>query len=173
MIKRRIMDFVEAAGTLGLLILYACLGIALLKWLPRIADGLYPLAAGLSKLLLAVQLLILLPMAAFRRMREVAGAAIHLSSYSHGAALFLFSVLTAYRVWGYGGLIFGFMLAGIGVVPVALLAALTHGLWFQLSDILIFTLLIFGSRLLGARLAASAPAAAPYPGEQAHLFDSR
>ena len=49
--------------------------------------------------------------------------------------------------WGTFAVILGLLVAGIGVVPIAMLAALTHGEWMILLELVILTVLTFGCRV--------------------------
>jgi hypothetical protein len=72
---------------------------------------------------------VFLPLCIFKRTRALAGLGFSLSSFVFGAALFLFSCTVAFGNWGYVGLLVGLCLGFFGVIPVAWLAALFHGLW--------------------------------------------
>lgn len=153
---KREIEGLKAAG-IGIYIVAMCAaGIAVIAWLPRIAQYLYPPLSSLSACAAGVELLLLLPMGLLKRRRSLAGSLICFCSIPHGATLFLFSVLTAYGIWGYGGLVAGLLSAGIGLVPVAFAAALTRHLWHQVFDIIILAVLVLGSRVGGAYLASAA-----------------
>lgn len=94
----------------------------------------------------------LLPLCIFRRTRPWAGFGFYVASFLFGTVLFAFSCLVVVQIWGYGGLIFGLLLAGVGVVPVAFLATLVHAAWPLFWDVVFGTVLTFGSRFLGIYL---------------------
>jgi hypothetical protein len=77
-------------------------------------------ADGFVALTLCV--VVLLPMS--RRTRRWAGKRFLHILLLFGTMLFAFACVVAYQNWGYGGLIIGLIFAGIGVVPVAYVAAL-------------------------------------------------
>ena len=62
-------------------------------------------------------------------------------------------VAFTYEVWGTMGVIVGLAFAGVGIVPVAMLAELFHGEWEVLFGFVILIVLAFGLRLLGFWLA--------------------
>lgn len=66
-----------------------------------------------------------------------------------GIVLWTFSAIISYSLWGYFGLFFGLVWMGVGVVPVAVVAAALHGYWFLAFVILGQVILVFGSRFLG------------------------
>jgi hypothetical protein len=55
---------------------------------------------------------------------------------------------------GTWAVITGLCFAGIGVVPVGMLAALFHGMWARLAELIVLIVLTFGSRFFAAWLAA-------------------
>ena len=116
------------------------------KALPWLLDG--------SLIALSICIFILLPLCMFRRTRPWAGVGLYIASFLFGAMLLAYSCLFVVYVWGYGGLAVGLVFAGVGVVPVALLAALLHAEWISLLEMLFGIFLTFGARLLGLRLAA-------------------
>lgn len=94
----------------------------------------------------------LLPLCIFRRTRPWAGFGFYLASFLFGIALFAFSCLVVVTIWGYGGLIVGLVLGGVGVVPVAFFAALFHAEWSPFWAVVIGTVLTFGTHFLGIYL---------------------
>jgi hypothetical protein len=124
------------------------LGAILISWLYAI-----------SYIVFAINLLILLPMGIFKRIRPYAGVGLLISSFAYGATLWFLGLLLTYHLWGIIGLIIGLMIFGIGVVPMAMLATLFNGLWSHLISLVILVLLTFGSRILALFWTASAPSA--------------
>jgi uncharacterized protein YacL len=62
-------------------------------------------------------------------------------------------VAVTYDLWGTVGVIIGLLIAGVGIVPVAMLATFFHGEWEGLIEFMILIVLTFGLRLLGLWLA--------------------
>ena len=77
-------------------------------------------------------------------------------SYVFGLTLWMFSLIVAYALWGAAGIIVGLALMGVGVVPVAAVAALLHGEWYAIANIAFGVVLAFGTRALAAFLASKA-----------------
>ncbi len=105
-----------------------------------------------SILSLFVSALILVPMALIRGMRFFAGWGFVLVSFVFGANALLLSALQASDSWGIGGLIFGALFFGIGVVPVGLAGAAWNGRWGMCALIIALTALAWGLRLFGVWL---------------------
>jgi hypothetical protein len=105
-------------------------------------------------LALAACVFLLLPLSIFTRTRPWAATGFLISSYIFGCLLWAFGCIVAFNSWGYNGLIIGLCLAGVGVVPVALLAALLHREWTLVFNLTIGLVLTFGVRYLSAHLLA-------------------
>jgi hypothetical protein len=96
---------------------------------------------------LALCLFVFLPGAFFSSARPLSMWGFLYSSYIFGAVAWLYSVIVAYVFWGIVPMIVGICFMGVGVVPVALLAALFHGAWWQIANIIFPAALYFGARM--------------------------
>src|ERR1035438_6796518 len=88
-----------------------------------------------SVIAVLVCIFIFLPLCVFRRTRPWAGAGYVYASYVFGLMLWAYSCLFVVYAWGYGALAVGLIFAGVGVVPVALLAAIFHAEWSVLLEL--------------------------------------
>jgi hypothetical protein len=61
-------------------------------------------------------------------------------------------LLLTYVIWGGFAVFIGLFLAGVGVVPVAMLATLLKGLWGPFGILIGLTILTFGTRIFGLSL---------------------
>lgn len=100
-----------------------------------------------------VSVFLLGPASLFPPSRGFAAMGLIVASHVFGAILWVWAMAYAYTVWGFFGVIVGLMLFGVGVVPVALLAALLHGDWATLGLIVFAGILAIGLRILGNWLA--------------------
>jgi hypothetical protein len=116
------------------------------------ADKLMPWLVTASGYALLVCIFIFLPLCIFRRTRPWAGVGFVYASLLFGAMLFVYSCLFVVFAWGYGALAIGKIFAGVGVVPLALLAAIFHGEWTIFWEILFGVVLTFGPRIIGTWL---------------------
>jgi hypothetical protein len=143
---------------LGLVVLAAVLGIGLLFLWLFVGGMVWVSAKALPWLDYAGQIafdicvLVLLPLALFRKTRVLAGIGFYIASFVFGIFLAAFSCVVAFQIWGFVGLVFGLIFLGVGVVPVAFLATLFHAEWHLFWEIVIGIALTFGSRALGIRL---------------------
>ena len=143
----------QTIGGGALVILVPLLGLFLIALLIRgmvwISDKAMPwlnIAAGVTLLVL---LFVLLPMSAFRKTRGIGGVGCIYASYVFGVELWAYSCLFVAYTWGYVALGIGLVFAGVGVVPVALLAALFRREWSVLWELIFAVLLTFGTRSFG------------------------
>ena len=113
---------------------------------------LYPWLVALNGLTFAVLVFVLLPNAVFSSIPKFAGNGMFIASYVFGATLWVRSLLVTYTLWGGIGLAIGLFMAGVGVVPLALLATLFNGLWSTLGELVLGLILTIGVRVWGLRL---------------------
>jgi hypothetical protein len=146
----RLKQAAFGVGGYAVLLIVICLVLfvvaLLLRGMVWAADKLMPWLVNASTYALLVCILVFLPLCAFRRTRPWAGIGFVYASLLFGAMLFAYSSLFVVFAWGYGALAIGLLFAGVGVVPVALLAAIFRGEWA------VFWELIFVPRILGTWL---------------------
>jgi hypothetical protein len=103
----------------------------------------------------AIDVLILLPLSVFRRLRGFTGSIIFISSFLFGLVTWLLSFVLTYALWGTWAVIIGILFLGGAVVPFALLATLFKGMWAPFFTVIALFVITFGSRLAGLSIAAS------------------
>lgn len=96
----------------------------------------------------AILFLILLPLSLIRKARGFTSVTIMLLSFVFGMTVWMEGLLITLSTWGVVPVIIGLCFMGIGVVPIGMLAALLHGMWMPLLDLVILTALTFGCRFL-------------------------
>jgi ketosteroid isomerase-like protein len=141
-------------GILGFAVMVGVLVLAffLMRGVVWASDKALPWLVFLCEVLLLICAVVLLPMCIFRKTRLWAAMGFYFGSYLFGVTLWAFSCLICIAIWGYMALIIGLLLAGVGVLPVALIAALFHGEWTVLLELLIGLVLTFGTRFAGMML---------------------
>jgi hypothetical protein len=139
-----------AGMALGLMIFVGiiALGIAFIMgaaafsfWVLKWTYPAFMIAVGVS-------LLLLVPLALIPPTRMLSAIGFLLASFVFGAILWLWTMAYTYSAWGLLGVIIGLFLGGIGVVPVALVAALFHGDWGHLGLFVVTIVLTIGTRAL-------------------------
>ncbi|WP_147430974.1 hypothetical protein [Thiocapsa rosea] len=105
---------------------------------------------------IAIVVLVLLPMALFRATRPAAGTGIFFSSYLFGLTTWFLGATVTFVTWGWVGLLIGLFIAGVGVVPIGILAAFISlkepALGFSLIVMLV---IVFATRMGGMALVES------------------
>jgi hypothetical protein len=81
--------------------------------------------------------------------------ALFFASYVFGATLWMEGLLLTLFIWGLGAVFIGLCVVGIGVVPIAMLATLLKGMWGPLIELVLLTIMTFGSRACAISLAES------------------
>ena len=117
-----------------------------------LSERVYPWLVIINGILLLAIIFLLLPLAIFRRTRPYAGGGIYFSSFFFGLTLFVWSLLITYSLWGVVGIFIGLLLMGFGIVPVAILACLFHGLWSIIGQLLLLLAISLGTRCFGIYL---------------------
>tara|TARA_A100001391_G_scaffold136353_2_gene95091 strand:+ start:49235 stop:49777 length:543 start_codon:yes stop_codon:yes gene_type:complete len=103
-----------------------------------------------------VMCIALIPLAVIPATRAIAGTAYGLAAFVFIAGLWLYSLAFTYTEWGLIGVVLGVIVAGIGVVFTAILAALFSASWAVLGNVAILIALGLVTRFLAAWLKASA-----------------
>lgn len=84
---------------------------------------------ALSGFAIVISITILLPLAIFKRTRLFAGVVLYLFSYIFGATTWVLGFIVTLSFWGFWGVFIGLLLAGIGVVPLGMIASAINGQW--------------------------------------------
>ena len=122
----------------------------------KLADIILPYLSIIFAFTLLIAIIILLPLSIFRRTRNIAGWGLVISSFVFGFTLWVWGFLLTYVLWGAGALIIGLFIAGVGVIPIAMLATLFKGMWSIFAQLILLLILTFGARFLGVYLAERA-----------------
>jgi len=88
-----------------------------------------------------------IPMAIVNRTRGYARTFFYYSSIVYGAGLWMSSAILCYQIWGIFALILGIFILGFGVTPIAIIATLVNGMWFELLFLVIVAALLWATRL--------------------------
>lgn len=103
-----------------------------------------------------ISLVIVLPLAIFRKTRQFSAIGLLVASFVYGALLCIGSFIITYDFWGATGVFVGMFLLGVGVVLTAFLAAMFHGEWTLVGNILIMIVITYGLRMFSFWLSAKA-----------------
>jgi hypothetical protein len=108
---------------------------------------LLPWSSVLTWVAFGIVVFILLPLAIPKATRGFSSVALFVASYVFGATLWMEGLLFSLAIWGVGAVFIGLFLAGVGVVPIAMLATLIKGMWGPLVELVLLTIMTFGSRI--------------------------
>jgi hypothetical protein len=124
------------------------------EWIIQNTIATYIFLLPLSFIALAIAVLILLPLAIWRKTRPAAGIGFFVVSYVFGATTWFLGATVTFGSFGWIGLIFGLFILGIGVVPLGIIGAFfslgISELGWSLCVMLVITL---AARVAGAILA--------------------
>jgi len=143
------------------------LGLAVMVGMLAIGIGLLTGAAAFSIWVLKwtfpafaitflVSFVLLAPLSLIPPTRGFSAVGFLIASLAFGAILWLWGIGYTYSVWGLLPVIVGLVLLGVGVVPIAMFAALVHGDWGNLGMFVLTAVLAIGCRGLGSWLAEKA-----------------
>ena len=103
----------------------------------------------------ALDVLLLLPLSIFKKLRGFTGTGIMFSSFLFGAVTWLLGLVVTYSLWGGFAVIVGVLFMGVGVVPIGMAASAWNGMWEPFFTLSVLTVVTFGSRFLGGFIAAT------------------
>jgi TPR repeat protein len=135
------------AGIVGAaaVIFLAAVYIAGLLWVSENVFDYLNIAAIVA---FAVCIFILLPCALFRVTQIFSAYGFFISSVIFGVATWILGFLVTFQHWGVTGLFVGLFLAGVGIVPIGILALVFNADWPQVSDLALGLVLTFGARTI-------------------------
>ena len=154
------MNFTETVKNVGialggLLVMAAlfCLAMIFIVGATALSEWVAPWFPVVFWSSLLVAFFILGPLSLIPPTRFIAAIGFVSASFVFGAMMWCCGLGVTYGAWGIGGVIVGLVIAGVGIVPVAMLAVLLHGEWQALIVLVILVVLTFGLRALGLWLA--------------------
>ena len=139
----------------ALMLLAAGMGAVFIYGATWASTKLMPLFSVLTWIAFGLVVFIILPLAIPRATRGFSSVALFVASYIFGITLWMEGFLLTLSIWGVGAVVIGLFLAGVGVVPVAILATLIKGLWGPLIELILLAIMTFGSRIGAISLAES------------------
>jgi hypothetical protein len=143
---------------LGLVVVVGILaiGIALLTGAAEFSVWVLKWTFPAFSITFLVSLLLLTPLALIPQTRPYAAIGFMIASFAFGAILWIWGMAYTYSVWELFAVIVGLVFFGIGVVPIAMFAALVHGDWGNLAVFIAAAVLTYGFRVLAYWLEAKA-----------------
>jgi hypothetical protein len=108
--------------------------------------------------LFVLSVIVLLPLAVFRRTRQVSAYGLLACSIPFGIYTWLYCFLIVYSAWGLVGAIVGFFLGGVGEIPLAVVASILDGASESVGEIIVGLIATIGAMGLGIHLAGKVEA---------------
>ena len=130
------------AISIGLIVLF-------LKGATFMANEFLPFLTTASAWLFWILLILALPISFIKRARGVMSIVFLISSYVFGVTGWLIGFALTYYYWGVFWLIVGLFFAGVGVVPLGLLASAFNGGWGQFWNLLLILIITYATRMYG------------------------
>lgn len=149
-------DFIKNIGSiLGVLAFIGAsilIIVLLIKGGVWISANIYQWLITIAEITFTIDLLILLPLAFFKKTRRFAASGLMISSFAFGITTWVWSFLITYSAYGTIGLIIGLFLFGIGVLPIAMFATAINGVWSVFGELIMLAFITFGTRIFALYL---------------------
>jgi hypothetical protein len=155
-ISARVKDAGSVILGLAVMVGIVAIGIALLTGAAAFSIWVLKWTFPAFTITLLVSVLLLAPLSLIPSTRGLSAVGFMIASLAFGAILWLWGMAYTYSVWGLFAVIIGLVLLGVGVVPVAMFAALVHGDWGNLGMFVVTAVVTFGTRGLANWLAQKA-----------------
>lgn len=128
-----------AAGLLGFVIFVGLMvgAYIILSGTASLAIDNISLIFTVNNIALAICVFVFIPLAIFDKTRIISCYGLLFGSYALGLTVWLYGLAVTYSLWGLFWVIVGLFIAGVGVVPIGLLAAVLGGYW-SVAGILIY-----------------------------------
>jgi len=146
--------FVKVGVALGAAGLIFFMAGARLFGLPALSARVLQFANPVAEVTFVVDL-VMLPLALSKKLRISVGFAIRVSAFVFGIVLWMFSAIVCFVFWRYLGVFLGLICLGVGVLPVAFLAAALHSQWVLVAALGVEAILTLGAWAIGSALVES------------------
>ena len=129
--------------------------VMLVRGTPWIAENFYPWTVQAAEIALYFVVPTCSVLACFRKGRGIGGLGLSLSSWIIGFSLWVWSLMVAYSLAGVFWIIVGLLFAGLGVIPIAMIAAALNAQWSIAGQMLLGVIVVLALRAIGTFLVES------------------
>jgi hypothetical protein len=150
--KEKLKEFGYSILGIGLFASLILLLVAFIYGATWVSVKAFPWLHSAFFLALGFALCVSLPLSFFRTTRSFSVSSLFIVSYIFGINLWCSSLLLTLVLWGTLPVIIGLGFAGVGIVPVALLATSFKGEWGHFLNLVFLLVLTFGCRSFAAYL---------------------
>ena len=147
-LKERAKEFISIIIGGTIMIGFILLALIFIKGGVWLVTVLYPWIDFVSFVAFFVSILILLPMAVFKKTRIISAVGFLIVSYIFGLVTWMWSVLIVVVTWGFLGLFIGLLLGGVGAIPVAIIASVFIGEWSTFGGLILMVIITLGTGIL-------------------------
>jgi hypothetical protein len=134
---------------IGFLLLMLFIGSWLIKGMLWFTETAYPYLIVIGSFLFWIGVIVLLPLAFFKKTRGASGFGFLISASFYGILLWCTSLITIHMIWGWVGVVAGFLFAVIGIIPFSFIASIFSGSWDELGNLFLWLLITLGHGGLG------------------------
>ena|ERR1051326_1242501 len=113
----------------------------------KLSAILFPWLELATIVLFGFVVLVILPLAFVHSCRGFVAQFLLVCSYVFGLTAWVEALLITKMLLGTVGVVVGLLFAGVGIVPVGMLASMFHRAWWQFGDLLLLTAVTYGLRL--------------------------
>ncbi len=131
------------------------LGFAFIYGAGWVSSVLLPWFGILSAIAIGLTIFVILPLAIPRATRSFASVALFIASYVFGITLWMHGLLLTLVLWGPFAVFVGLFMAGVGVIPIAMLASVFNGMWAEFWGLVLTLIMTFAARAGSMSLAES------------------
>jgi hypothetical protein len=151
-------EALKSIGSKSIILAIGIAGIVVLSFVFKggiwFCDKVYDLLILISAISIIAGVVLFLPLSLFKRTRGFSGIGLVSISYVFGITLWVWCLLTTYTLWGGFWTFVGVAMGGIGVLPMAFIAAALKGIWALCGQIIGILILTFVTRMFGCYLVA-------------------
>jgi hypothetical protein len=155
-IAARLKDMGSIIAGFAVLVGIVAIGFALLTGAAEFSLWVLEWTFSSFWIALLVSIVLLAPLSLIPSARGFSAIGFMLASIAFSTILWLWGMAYTYSVWGMLGVVIGLVLLGIGVVPVAMVAALIYGDWPTLGMFVVTGIASIGFRGFSGWLAEKA-----------------
>jgi hypothetical protein len=143
-------------GLLGITIIIAAVFVAalLINGMAWVSGHVLEYLITFNNIVTVVCVVLLLPLAPFRKTRIVPAYGLYVASFVFGVCVWVYGFMVTYEIWGGVGVFIGLMLGIVGIVPLGIIAASWHSEWVIVAELIYGLVLTYGARAIALWLGA-------------------
>jgi hypothetical protein len=143
-------------GLLGIAIIVALVFVAalLINGMAWVSGHVLEYLIAFNNIVTVVCIILLLPLAPFRKTRIVPAYGLYVASFVFGVCVWVYGFMVTYEIWGGVGVFIGLVLGIVGIVPLGIIAASWHSEWVIVAELIYGLVLTYGARAIALWLGA-------------------